>query len=256
MESSSYITYIQPKERFVLVSNSIVDKYESDVVGVYCKIVRLSAGKPLSLSFIAKRIKVTERKVRRIIVFLESEGYIVREPIRNERGHIKSWNYKLFPEAVPVSKRSHAGKRVDEDNSYLPKNQQVGIPTSRESNKLENGEVNILSNTKVLSNTDKNLDNNIKKKELSKDNPKKEEDIVFESYMKEHYPYLMKMDIPLTRQQAKQLKEKYGEDDILQLFDDMNNYKPLLKNCRDAYKTALNWCRRRGLQEINKNAED
>ena len=62
---------------------------------------------------------------------------------------------------------------------------------------MENGEVNILSNTKVLSNKDKNLDDNIKKEELSNDNPKKEEDLAFESYMKEHYPYLMRMDIPI-----------------------------------------------------------
>jgi len=73
--------------------------------------------------------------------------------------------------------------------------------------------------------------------------------------MKEHYPYLMRMDIPLTREQAGKLKKTYGEEAILQIFDDMNNYKPLLKNNRDAYKTALNWCRRRNLPIIQEEDE-
>jgi hypothetical protein len=34
--ANSYITYIAPKEKFVMVSNSIVDKYNIEVVGVYC----------------------------------------------------------------------------------------------------------------------------------------------------------------------------------------------------------------------------
>lgn len=252
MANKSFITYIAPKDRFVMVSNSIVDKYDIDVVGVYCKLVKLSLGKSLSIDFISKKIKVNERKIRKIVVFLEDEGYIVRKPLRSEDGYMNGWNYLLYAEPVPKSERSHAGKKVKKENEgtpVLPKNRQDGKPS-----KTEKGQDNkLLSNTDVLSNNDNiNLDN---KKEISSDISKKPEDLVFESYMKEHYPYLMRMDIPLTREQAGKLKKTYGEEAILQLFDDMNNYKPLLKNSRDAYKTALNWCRRRNLPIIQEEDE-
>ena len=85
---------------------------------------------------------------------------------------------------------------------------------------------------------------NIDKKSTNVDK-KEGADLVFETYMKEHYPYLMKMDKPLTRQQAIQLKDDFGEEIVLEVFSDMDNHKPLLKKYRDAYKTARNWCSRR-----------
>lgn len=252
MAGKSVITYIAPKDRFVMVSNSIVDKYDIEVVGVYCKMIKLSSGKSLSIDFIAKKIKVNVRKIRKIVVFLEDEGYIVRKPLRDEDGYMNGWNYLLYAEPVPKSERSHAGKKVKKENEespVLPKNRQDGKPS-----KTEKGQGNnILSNTDVLSNIEDLSNDN--KKEISSDISKKPEDLVFESYMKEHYPYLMRMDIPLTREQAGKLKKTYGEEAILQLFDDMNNYKPLLKNSRDAYKTALNWCRRRNLPIIQEEEE-
>ena len=235
-----------------MVSNRVVEKFNAEIVGVFCKIVKLSSGKSLSIDFIAKKIKVNARKIRKIVVFLEDEGYIVRKPLRDEDGYMNGWHYLLYAEPVPKSERSHAGKKVKKENeekSVLPKNGQDGKPS-----KTEKGQDNkLLSNTDVLSNNDNiNLDN---KKEISNDISKKPEDFAFESYMKEHYPYLMRMDIPLTREQAGKLKKTYGEEAILQIFDDMNNYKPLLKNNRDAYKTALNWCRRRNLPIIQEEDE-
>lgn len=243
MANKSYITYIAPKERFIMVSNKIVENFNADVVGVYCKLVRLSSGKTLNIDFISKKIGINARKIRKIVVVLEDEGYIVRKPLRDENGLMNGWNYLLFAEPVPESQRSHAGRKVkseNEETSVLPKNRQDGKPDKTE-NVQDN---NILSNTDVLSNIEEiNIDN---KKELSCDNSKKGEDFVFEKYMKEHYPYLMKMDKPLTRQQAKQLKEIYGEEIVLEVFEAMDNYKQLLKKYRDAYKTALNWCSHRG----------
>ena len=63
--------------------------------------------------------------------------------------------------------------------------------------------------------------------------------------MKANYPFIMRMDQPLTREQAGALKTDYGEEIVLEVFEAMNNYKPLLKNNRSAYKTARNWCERR-----------
>ena len=64
-------------------------------------------------------------------------------------------------------------------------------------------------------------------------------------YMKNKYPYIMKMDKPLTMQQAKTLKEDYGEEIVLDVFGAMNNKRTLLKDYRSAYETAINWCKRR-----------
>ena len=250
MASKGYISYKQPKEKFIMISNKVIDNFDADVVGVYCKIVKLPAGKSLSIDFISKKIGVSEVKVRKIIVLLEKEGYIVREAIRNEKGYINSWNYCLYAEPVPNSQRSHAGKKNKKDESYLYENQQVGNPTCRESNMLENEGVNILSNTDVLSNKeDLDLDNN--KKVLSDDNTKNaplsklsDEEKAFEEKMKQRFPRIMKMEQPLTIEQAKKLKEKYDGDLLLKIMNDMENYKPLIHKSVSAYKTIINWCNR------------
>lgn len=76
-------------------------------------------------------------------------------------------------------------------------------------------------------------------------------DLAFLNYMKEHYPYIMKMDKPLTQEQAKKLKEDYGEEIVLDVFTAMNNHKRLLRDYRSAYQTAINWCQRR-IQDLPK----
>lgn len=238
MANKSFITYIAPKDKFVMVSNSIVEKYDAEVVGVYCKMVKLSSGKSLSIDFISKRIKVNDKKVRRIVVLLESEGYIVREPLRDERGYMSGWNYRLYAEPVPVSKRSHAGKKPNDDSSVLPKIGQDG-----KSDKTENGQDNILSNTEVLSNNNQNsdLDN---KKVLSDDNTKNTPSNEFEKKMRERFPRIMRMEQPLTLEQAKKLKERYDADMLLEIMEQMENWRPLIKKNISAYKTIINWCDR------------
>ena len=243
MESKSYITYQRPKDKFVIVSNKVVMNFDADVVGVYCKIVLLSDGKSLSIDFLSKKIKVGRGKLRRIIVLLEKEGYIVRKAIRNEKGNICSWNYCLYAEPVSNAQRSHAGKKDENKNPNLPKNQQVGNPTYIETYMLENGKVNILSNTNVLSNNNQNLDLN-KEKVLSDDNTKNAPSDEFEKKMKERFPNIMKMEQPLTLEQAKKLKERYDADLLLNIMEQMDNWRPLVKKNISAYKTIMNWCDR------------
>ena len=221
-----------------MVSNSIVEKYDAEVTGVYCKIVKLSSGKSLSIDFISKRIKVNDKKVRRIVVLLESEGYIVREPLRDERGYMNGWNYRLYAEPVPVSKRSQAGKKPNDDSSVLPKIRQDG-----KSDKTENGQDNILSNTNVLDNNNQNCDID-KEKVLSDDNTKNAPSDEFEKKMKERFPNIMKMEQPLTLEQAKKLKERYDADLLLNIMEQMDNWRPLVKKNISAYKTIMNWCDR------------
>ena len=61
--------------------------------------------------------------------------------------------------------------------------------------------------------------------------------------MKENYPYVAKMDVPLTFEDYKKLLSKYSRIKIHMNLRAMNNYKDLKKN-RYAKDTLENWCRR------------
>lgn len=254
MASKSVITYIPPKERFVLVSNSIVDGFEPDVIGVYCKIIKLSSGKSLSIDFIAKKIGVNEKKVRRIIVRLEDAGYVVRTLLKGERGTIIGWDYKVYSEPVPEAKRSHAGK-ANNDSHRVTQN-----PPRRSTVKTENGKDDIIIDNTISNNNNKTyIEDNKKPTDVGKKSvvddslfpEQKSDDELFDEYMRANYPYIMKMDKPLTRQEAKKLKELYGEEIVLDVFNAMNNHKRLLRDYRSAYQTANNWCTRR-IQNVPK----
>jgi hypothetical protein len=251
MINKSVITYIEPQSHFLMVSNSIIEKCNAEVIGVYCKIIKLSAGKSLSIDFIAKKINISDRKIRKIIVYLENEGYVVRKPIRDDSGYMRGWNYRIYAEPVPETERSHAGKKgkkEDGDSSVLPIFRQDG-----KSDKTENGkDNNILSKTEVLSNN-KTVDNNKNKKPTNVGKKENEDlslfpndaEVRFEKFMNENYPFVMKMDIPLTLEQATKLKKEYGECIVNDVLCAMNNWKRLLKDNRFAYQTANNWCKRR-----------
>ena len=98
--SKGRLTYIAPKEQFVMVSNEVITKFDPFVVGIYCKLVKLSSGKSLDMEFISKKIEVSQKRLRKVIVFLEEKGYITREPIKNTEGKFSGWNYQLFAEPV------------------------------------------------------------------------------------------------------------------------------------------------------------
>ena len=216
----------------------VILKFEPIIVGIYCKLVTMSSGKSLSIDFLSKRLGVSKERMRKTIVFLESEGYITRYPLRDEQGLMSGWNYYLYAVPVDEAQRTCAGRRENKkEDSRL-----MGSPSYGFSDNTETPKDNIIIDN--ISN--KNIDNNINiDKRLSNDNQKSVDELKFENYMKQHYPYLMKMDKPLTRQQAKKLKEDFGEEIVLDVFEAMDNCKQLLKKYRDAYKTAKNWCERR-----------
>ena len=245
MANNNFITYIQPNEKYVKVSNSIVDRYSLEVIGLYSKIIRLSAGKSLNIAFISKKIKVNDRKLRKIIVFLEDEGYIVREPLKNERGSFCGWNYHVYAEPVPKDKRSHAGKKVEIEDSGLTQNR-----TSPLADKVENGKDNIIIDSTISNNIDEDL--SINKNKKSTDVDKKvpdaiaptDEELTFISKMKERFPHIMKMEQPLTLQQAKKLKGKYDSELLSKIMEEIENWKPLIKNKVSAYMTINKWCQK------------
>ena len=79
-------------------------------------------------------------------------------------------------------------------------------------------------------------------KEAKKSILKTPEEEQYEEKMKEMFPRIMKMDKPLTLEQAKKLKEKYDVDLIAKVMNSMENWKSLLKKNVSAYMTILEWC--------------
>lgn len=237
----SRLTYNKPKERYEQIANSIIDKFDFEVVGIYCKLVRISSGKSLNIDFISARLGINSRRLRKTIVLLEEEGYITREPLYSN-GRLNGWNYQLYAEPVKKENRTHAGK-PDLSKNSLDKKQ-----SCQKTDKTENRQDNsIYTNSISTNNKDLIID---KEKVLSDDNTKstlteKEyEEQRYNEAMKKRYPHIMRMDQPLTLEQAKKLKGKFNNDLLQKIMDEMENWKPLLKKCVSAYMTINNWCNR------------
>lgn len=104
-------------------------------------------------------------------------------------------------------------------------------------------------------NKDNNKENNKEEKTLFSESEKgadaptlsklfvTDEEKAFYKGMKENYPYVAKMDVPLTFEDYKKLLSKYSRIKIHMNLRAMNNYKDLKKN-RYAKDTLENWCRR------------
>ncbi len=72
-----------------------------------------------------------------------------------------------------------------------------------------------------------------------------EDEKKFNELMHATYPNVCKMEQPLTLQQFRQLEEGRGIDTVKAILAEMENYKPLTRKNRSAYKTALSWLDRK-----------
>ena len=242
--NTSRFTYHEPKEKFRKINIDVILKYDPIIVGIYCKMVTLSAGKSLSIDFLSKKLNVGSKRMRKVIVLLEDEGYIVRTAIRDENGKMNGWNYNMYAEPVGRDERTKAGKKKDESPSYTD-SRLVGSPSCPVSVKSENGQDNILSNTRVLSNN-KDLSIDKDKEVLSNDNTKKEpvsklseEERIYEEKMRKRFPRIMRMEQPLTLKQAKELKERYDPDMLADIMESMENWKKLIRHMQMNYTRWL-----------------
>lgn len=237
------LTYIPPKERFIMVSKDIINKFEPFVVGIFCKIIRLSSGKSLDIEFISKNINVSPKKLRKAIVLLEDKGYITREPTKTDDGKFSGWNYQLHAEPVADKLKTHAGKAKEDENGLDQK------WTSPQTDKSKNGST-IISNNDIIYNNNRDnsiIDNPVINKDIDKgsDEPAhKSDDDIYVEKMRKRYPRIMRMEQPLTLEQAKKLKERFDRDLIAKVLDDMENWKPLLKTKVSAYRTLSTWCQK------------
>lgn len=114
----------------------------------------------------------------------------------------------------------------------------------------ENGKEIISDNTIIYNDEENNSSINTPvKDDKEKDayaskSTRTEEELTYEKKMKEQFPRIMRMEQPLTLEQAKNLKKRYDSDLLMKIMQDMENWKPLIKKNVSAYKTIINWCDR------------
>lgn len=112
---------------------------------------------------------------------------------------------------------------------------------------LQNNPTNkIIINNKTKNNDDDKPSSQIEKTKKTK--PKKEkpelteQEVDFNSRLKERFPRIARMDKPLTLDGFNELSAKYGSDLVVYVMENLNNYKKIT-NYVDAKHTLSNWCK-------------
>ena len=239
MANQSRMTYHEPKERFKKVDMNVIMKFEPIVVGIYCKLVTISSGKSLSIDFLSKKLGISKERMRKTIVFLESEGYITRKALHDDKGRMCGWDYGLYAEPVSKNERTKAGFKQPD----LFETRVMDSPSYGKTHNTENPEhynIDIDNNSTINSPVNEGIEKT--SKDVKSARSLSEEEEVFIKKMKERYPRIMKMEKPLTLEEAKKLKKKFDADLIAKIMDEMENWKLLWKRCVSAYLTINNWC--------------
>ena len=168
METTGNITIIESVSRFKKVDISLIENERIDctTLGVYTKLIVLGKKWNLNVRGLRKHLGLSDEKVRKSLSILEQEGYIVRTPCRNEKGQLVGWDYAIYPTPVGEDERSKAGAGKETPNSDLP-----STPKSAHSDKGG------LLNNRINEIIDLNNLNNREKESISKDIPKKEENL-------------------------------------------------------------------------------
>ena len=154
MEKVGNITVVEATSRFKKVDISLIENENIDclTLGIYTKLIVLGKRWNLNVRGLRSHLGLSDEKVRKALSLLEQEGYIVRTPCRDDKGHLLGWNYTIYPIPVNEDERSQAGKGKE--------NQQVGLPSSPIPDHSDNG----------------GLINNRKKETVEIKEPKEEKD--------------------------------------------------------------------------------
>ena len=131
MEQSGNIRVIKPSNNFERIHSSLIEENDCLTIGVYCKVVRLGDTWNLNIRGLATKLDINPKRLRKIIVELESRGFVRRVPVKQENGKFNGWDYEFYSE--PADDRTRAG-RTD-----LAGNGLDGEPTSPKTDLSENG---------------------------------------------------------------------------------------------------------------------
>ena len=105
------IIVVEPTDDYKRIHKSIIRNKNIDclTLGIYTKITVLGAEWQLNIKGLSSALNLSDAKIRKSIGILEKEGYIVREPIRGEKGQMQGWNYFVYPIPIAEQDRSKAG---------------------------------------------------------------------------------------------------------------------------------------------------
>lgn len=105
------IAIIEPESRFKRIEKSLIENPNIDclTLGIYAKMVVLGTKWQLNVKGLGVYLGMSDKKIRKALVLLEHEGYVLRTPARKEDGKVAGWNYEIHAIPVEESKRSKAG---------------------------------------------------------------------------------------------------------------------------------------------------
>lgn len=173
------IIVVEPTDDYKRIHKSIIRNKNIDclTLGIYAKIIVLGAEWQLNIKGLSSALNLSDAKIRKSIGILEKEGYIVREPIRGEKGQMQGWNYFVYPTPIAENNRSKAGyPKIDFNGTQVAAENKTDFnrltkkPTTRLTDNTESGEDNnIILNGCI----DLNDDNNKEKEKIlkEKENP-------------------------------------------------------------------------------------
>lgn len=182
----------------------------------------------------AKELHYTRETLRKYLDELIVAGWITEyEQTNGEGGKFTTLDY-----TIEIEKKD-GGKLPIRKNTVTEKTR-IG--------KFRHKEINSSNTNDSLTTTeDKEIDRKVLSNESTKSTRKKElteEEKEYQEKMREKFPRIMKMEQPLTLEEARKLKGKYDSDMLKQIMHEMENWKPLLKKSVSAYMTIINWCNR------------
>lgn len=159
------ITIIEAESRYKKVDKSLIENPNIDclTLGIYTKLIVLGKKWQLNVKGLRNHLGLSEDKVRKSLSLLEKEGYILRTPIRNDKGQLLGWNYTVYPTPINETERSQAGKKNTENRVH-------GKPSTRKTDQSENGgllnnKLNKIINLIELETNKEEIDKSISKKD-------------------------------------------------------------------------------------------
>ena len=221
MEKVGNMTVVEATSRFKKVDISLIENENIDclTLGIYTKLIVLGKKWNLNVKGLRSHLGLSDEKVRKALALLEQEGYIVRTPCRDEKGHLLGWNYTIYPVPVNEDDRSQAGKRKE--------NQQVGLPSSPIPDHSDNG--GLINNRNKETLEIKDLP---KEERIDKSIPKKKSFDVYAdlSYVDAPYAAIWQEWLDYKKEIKKQYKTQRGAKSQYNTLIKYADNNPILAN--------------------------
>lgn len=210
------------QNKFVTISNTpFKDRSLSlKAKGLLGVIMTLPDNWNFTIAGIATCLKESTGAISTAIKELMDAGYCVREIVYDDSHRIAGYSYKFSDEKELL--------KDEKPSSDFPSTE---IPSSENPPQINN-------NIKKITKEDKEKGAKAPKNPLSYSS---EDEKQFYEGMKEHYPFVYKMEFPLLYQDYLKLLSKYSQKKIHANLRAMNNWKELNKKRRYAKDVLEDW---------------